>query len=95
MGGACPGRSETGSQCGQATPVQVRGSGEGLVVGEGVREEPSLMVRLLAWPLRGEMPFTELGNPRGMILFWGCQVQGALRHLSQGYLGSWGQGSKA
>lgn len=59
MGGAHPGRSETGSQCGQVTPVQLRGSGEGLVVGEGVREEPRLMVRLLVWPLRGKKPFID------------------------------------
>ena len=92
MGGACPGRSKTGSQCGQVTPLQVRGSGEGLVEGEGVGEEPRLMVRLLVWTLRSEMPFIELGSSRGMILFWGCQVQGALRHLSGGFLRSWGQG---
>ena len=69
MGGAQPGRSETGSWCGQVIPVQLRGSGEGLVVEDGARGQPRLMVRLLVWPLRGKMPFIELGSPRGEILF--------------------------
>lgn len=46
LGGMCPGRSEIGNQWGPGTPVQVGGPGEGLVIGEGGREEARLMARL-------------------------------------------------
>lgn len=37
------------------------------------------------------LPLTELGSPRGEILFWGCQVQGALGQPSGG---AWEAGAR-
>lgn len=91
VGRACPGRSRLAASVWTSYPLQVGVVVEGLVEGRELGRSKT-DGQLLVGTLRSEMPFIELGSPRGMILFWGCQVpRGSQASHFAGFLGSWGE----